>query len=135
MKEIYHADLIGNEDVVTEIVADLKDAMDAAFIAPHVNQQVQLACEEALTNIFLHGYAGEGWLSVSCVADNRGVTLILSDKARAYDPTLTKDPDIDQKLEDRPIGGLGIHLIREMMDEFTYQRSDDKNIITMVKRE
>ncbi len=134
MKEVYRAELIGNEDMVTTIVAALKDALQEASVASHVSQQMQLACEEALTNIFLHGYGGEGWIRVMCGMHDGAITLILSDKARAFDPTLVLDPDIDEKLEDRPIGGLGIHLIREMMDDFTYQRSDDANTITMIKR-
>ena len=60
------------------------------------------------------------------------VTLI--DHGIAFDPTLRKDPDITLSAEDRPIGGLGIFLIKKIMDEVSYQRVDERNVFIMKKK-
>ncbi len=134
MKEVYKAELFGGEELVATVVTAVREALEAAFIESHTSQQIQLSCEEALTNTFLHGYQGTGWIAVRCLVSEKEITLILSDKAQAFDPTMVADPDTKGDLEDRPIGGLGIHLIREMMDAFTYRRDEDTNIITFVKK-
>lgn len=57
----------------------------------------------------------------------------LEDDARPYDPTAVPHPDIDAPIEARPIGGLGIHFVREMMDGFAYRRSEGRNVVTLTK--
>ena len=50
-----------------------------------------------------------------------------------FNPTQQEDPDVTQSAEDRPIGGLGIFLVRQIMDDIRYERKDDKNILTLTK--
>jgi anti-sigma regulatory factor (Ser/Thr protein kinase) len=62
------------------------------------------------------------------------MTVVISDEGKPYDPTQKEDPDINLPVEDRPIGGLGIFLIRQIMDEVKYSREDRQNRLTLVKR-
>jgi serine/threonine-protein kinase RsbW len=96
---------------------------------------VQLATDEAVTNAILHGYDGkEGEVRVVAEADDQEVIIIVEDRAPAFDPVSFVSRDVSKDGEDRPIGGLGLILIRNVMDEVSYEHRDGKNIFTMVKR-
>ncbi|MEI6292250.1 MAG: ATP-binding protein [Methanomicrobiales archaeon] len=96
---------------------------------------VQLATDEAVTNAILHGYDGkEGEVHVAAEADDQEVIIIVEDRAPAFDPVSFVSRDVSKDGDDRPIGGLGLILIRNVMDEVRYEHRDGKNIFTMVKR-
>ncbi|MEI6840241.1 MAG: ATP-binding protein [Methanomicrobiales archaeon] len=96
---------------------------------------VQLATDEAVTNAILHGYDGkEGEVRVISEADDQEVVVIVEDGAPAFDPVTFVSRDVSLDGDDRPIGGLGLILIRSVMDEVGYRHEDGKNIFTMVKR-
>jgi anti-sigma regulatory factor (Ser/Thr protein kinase) len=96
---------------------------------------VQLATDEAVVNAIIHGYAGkEGEVRVIAEADDREVVVIVEDRAPAFDPVTFVSRDVSLDGDDRPIGGLGLILIRNVMDEVGYRRQDGKNILTMAKR-
>jgi anti-sigma regulatory factor (Ser/Thr protein kinase) len=65
-------------------------------------------------------------------ADGR-LTFVLSDSGKPFDPTQASEPDLTLQAEDRPIGGLGIFLVRQIMDSVEYRYSDGKNILTLTK--
>lgn len=95
---------------------------------------VQLAVEEAVTNSILHGYDGSvGIIAIRIESSPHHVVVEIADDAPAFDPLSMPDPDIGADLEDRKIGGLGIFLIRRLMNEVTYRYKDNKNILLMVK--
>lgn len=95
---------------------------------------VQLAVEEAVTNSILHGYEGAaGTIAIRIDTSPHHVAVEIADEAPAFDPLSMPDPDIGADLEDRKIGGLGIFLIRRVMDEVTYRYEGNKNILLMVK--
>jgi serine/threonine-protein kinase RsbW len=102
---------------------------DAAFA-------VRLAVEEAFTNVVRHGYGRRaGPVSVRVVADDAAVSATLEDRAPPFDPALAPKPDLESDLEDRAEGGLGWHLIRQMMDEVRYRPGPEGgNVVTLVKR-
>jgi serine/threonine-protein kinase RsbW len=96
---------------------------------------VQLATDEAVTNAILHGYDGkEGEVHVIAEADDKEVVVTVEDSAPEFDPVLFESRDVSLDGDDRPIGGLGLILIRNVMDEVKYRREDGKNIFTMMKR-
>ena len=100
-------------------------------ILPSIN----LALEEAVTNVILYAYPkgiyGPVELDASRVEDR--LVFVLSDSGKPFDPTARPDADISASLEDRPIGGLGIHLVRSIMDAVSYEYRDGRNILTMTK--
>jgi anti-sigma regulatory factor (Ser/Thr protein kinase) len=97
---------------------------------------VQVAVDEACTNIIEHGYSGEGQGDVECTCriDDDGLTVVLRDQGCPFDPSCAPPPDLDAKIEDRSNSGLGIYLMHQLMDEVRFQRSlRTGNVLTMVK--
>ena len=96
---------------------------------------VQLAVEEAVTNSILHGYDGtSGTIAIRIETTPHYITVEIADDAPAFDPLSVPDPDVNTDLEDRQIGGLGIFLIRRVMDEVSYRYEKNKNILVMEKK-
>jgi len=103
-------------------------------ISPDVLQRLDLVLEEALMNTALHGYGGKGGgMTVKLdFVDDGCLKLTLEDCGVPFDPTTASTPDLSIPVEERPIGGLGIHLIRSMSDTLTYHRDGKRNILTLV---
>ncbi len=98
--------------------------------------KVALASEEILVNIINYAYPeSSGDLSIECRKnDNKqGVTVIFTDRGISFDPLAKLDPDITKPVEEREIGGLGIFMVKKLMDNVKYERIDDKNILTIRK--
>jgi len=94
-----------------------------------------LAVNEALTNILLHGYDEKpGPVAVSVEADGADLLVRLTDDAPLFDPTAVPPPDINLPLEERPLGGLGVHMMRQLTDELIYNVNDNgKNQLVFLK--
>ena len=102
-----------------------------------IRRQVGIAVEEIYVNIASYAYApGTGPVTV-CVKTERtpaAIEITLIDRGIPYDPLKKPDPDFSSDLEDRPIGGMGIYMVKKSMDEMTYERRDDQNILRLMKR-
>ncbi len=98
---------------------------------------VQLAVDEASSNVMLYGYpdGGPGTLTVVCEIAEGTIRLTLSDDGKPFDPLTIEPPNLDTDLEHRRVGGLGVHFIRSVMDDVGYDYVDGKNVLCMVKRE
>ena len=96
---------------------------------------LNLVLEEALTNIILYGFDDGSRHSIEVNFKKTGDELSISvvDDGHAYDPTLKADPDITLSVEDRPVGGLGIFLIKKIMDKVEYQRKENRNYLILTK--
>jgi serine/threonine-protein kinase RsbW len=104
---------------------------------PETVGDVVLAVDEAVTNIILHGYQGQpGSLEIQVSKAEDKVTIGLRDQAPPFDPTAyEKKPDLSLPLNQRPLGGMGIYLIRNAVDEITYRvRPQGGNELTLVKK-
>ena len=101
---------------------------------PDLVFKLNLVLEELGVNIV--NYSGAtGDIEISLASDGERVTVEISDDGRPFNPLLDQEtPDISAPLGNRPIGGLGIHLVRSMMDEMSYSREDGKNKLAMTKR-
>jgi serine/threonine-protein kinase RsbW len=97
---------------------------------------LNLVLEEAFTNIVSYGYDDEAEhiIDIYFLKDGENLEITVSDDGHEWDPTMKEDPDITLSAEERPVGGLGIFLIRKMMDNVSYRRSDNLNILTMTKK-
>ena len=98
---------------------------------------IQLASNEAASNIIEHAYEGvsDGLLEISCGMRGDAITIILVDHGESFDPSEIPLPDLKADLSDRKIGGLGIFLMRKLMDEVHYEaRPNKNNVLTMIKR-
>jgi serine/threonine-protein kinase RsbW len=97
---------------------------------------VILATDEAATNVIVHGYVDQPGL-VEIALDRRGDALVITvrDQAAMFDPTGVPPPDLDLPLDQRTPGGMGVHLIRQLMDEVVYQTTPQGgNELTMIRK-
>jgi anti-sigma regulatory factor (Ser/Thr protein kinase) len=121
-------------DEIREFVGGI--ARDGGFGEKDV-YNIQLATDEAASNIIEHAYEGisDGVLDLSCGLEEAAIRIILIDYGEPFDPSAIPMPDLKADLSDRKIGGLGIFLMRKLMDEVHYEPRDDKsNVLTMIKR-
>ena len=96
--------------------------------------KINLVLEELGVNVVNHG-GDASEIEVSLAVSPDTVTVEIVDDGQPFNPlTDAPEPDLEAALEDRPIGGLGVYLVREMMDELHYTRQDGKNRLAMVKR-
>jgi serine/threonine-protein kinase RsbW len=114
----------------------LQDCWHVHGLAPAESFAFELALEEVFMNVAMHGTpAGSVVPQVECrlavAAD--AIELVVEDDGPAFDPLQQATPDLEAALEDRPVGGLGIHLLRQMMDEVAYLRAGQRNRLTMRK--
>jgi anti-sigma regulatory factor (Ser/Thr protein kinase) len=103
--------------------------------APKDLLALQLALEESITNVINHGYRdGERHtFTVDLTLEGRRITAVVSDDAPAYDPLARPEVDTSRSLAEREIGGLGVHLVKKLMDSARYERRDGRNVLTLVR--
>jgi serine/threonine-protein kinase RsbW len=114
----------------------INDACENAHVDPNTCMDLQLATEEACANVITHAYAGGGGeFCVRFEARGADAVITIHDRGRAFDPASVPPPNFDRPLEERPLGGLGLHLMHQLMDEvnFTFS-SETGNTLVMVKR-
>ena len=98
--------------------------------------QFDVAIDEIFSNIARYAYApGVGPVTVrfETQAEPKAAMLTFIDKGKPFDPLQAKEPDITASAEDRPVGGLGIFLVKKTMDEVTYEYRDGQNILRLKK--
>ncbi len=125
-----------NLDELRQVAAATEDIGLQENWSPAVVHQVDLAIEEIGNNIVRHGLdGGPGVIEITFTSDAEAITIEIADDGRPFNPlTDAPKPDLEAGLEDRPIGGLGIHLVLTMMDEMHYKREKERNHLTLVKR-
>jgi serine/threonine-protein kinase RsbW len=121
-------------------LASIRDFVESAATALGFDAALipntQLAVDEAATNIMLHGYQGRGG-SLELEVERRGSDLVvcLRDEAAPFDPTTIPTPDLTLPLAQRSPGGLGVHLMRQTMDELLHRvTATGGNELIMIKR-
>jgi anti-sigma regulatory factor (Ser/Thr protein kinase) len=120
-----------------EKIADfVMEAAERAGLSSQESFQVQMAVDEACTNIMQYAYGDErGSLQLCCNCEDDAFSVTITDHGKPFDPDQVPAPDLDSPLEDRSTGGLGIFFMRKMMDEIHFEFSDrEGNRLTMVKR-
>jgi anti-sigma regulatory factor (Ser/Thr protein kinase) len=97
---------------------------------------VRLAIEELVTNSIKFGYddSQEHVIDIALTVSDGQLMMVVTDDGRAFDPLAAPSPDLSHKLADRALGGLGIHSLRHLADVMSYERRDDKNRLTIIKR-
>ena len=105
-------------------------------IAPEVVFNLQLALEECATNVIMYAYPPEEKQTLLVTAElvEHDLVLTIEDGGLPFDPTQVAEADTTLSAEERPIGGLGIFLVRQLMDTVAYQRVEGKNQLTLMKR-
>lgn len=124
-------------DALAHISAFITDATTRAGLDEHAAWQVQLAVDEAATNIIQHGYdaGAPGEIELTWRTDNGQLIVTLRDRGRRFSPEHVPAPDITSPLEERQAGGLGIYLMGRLMDSVEFEFDDQNgNLLTMGKQ-
>lgn len=125
---------LGELERLHDAVAELGEAGNWS---PDLVYQVDLVLEELIVNTVNYGYDDDASheIEVTLISDEDVFTVEIIDDGHAFNPLNdAPEPDLDLGIEDRPIGGLGIHLMRVMMDDVHYRREQNKNHLTLIKR-
>jgi anti-anti-sigma factor len=121
---------------VARVNAAFAEFADAHALPAAVRRSLHVVLDELLKNVIAHGFAGRegGEVTVEAALLADRVCVTLTDDGRPFDPFGLAAPDTSLSLEQRRIGGLGIHLVRRMMDEVSYHRRADRNVVVLGKR-
>lgn len=101
-----------------------------------ITMQMNLALEEAVANVVNYAYPKgiKGNINIEAKCSDERLKFIITDNGVPFDPTKKEDVDTTLSVEERPIGGLGIFLVRQLMDSINYERIDGKNVLTLIKK-
>ncbi|MBQ7448337.1 MAG: ATP-binding protein [Paludibacteraceae bacterium] len=117
-------------------IPTLAEWIESLGLPQTLEMPINLALEEAVSNVMLYAYPKDkaGQVLVEAEKDRSQIVFTITDSGIAFDPTKQKEPDITLPAEERNIGGLGIFLVRQIMDSVQYERKDNKNILTLSKK-
>lgn len=121
---------------LSNLTAFIDEVGEAFSLAPDVVFNLNLVIEEAVVNVINYAYPKEEhqYIYLSAKLHEDSIVLVLTDTGKEFDPTLAPEADITLSAEEREIGGLGIFLIRQIMNEVRYERIDGKNVLTLEKK-
>lgn len=127
--------LRNNVQDVPQLAVFVDQVCEAAGFSASIAMQMNLAMEEAVVNVMNYAYPKgiEGEIRIEAQAANGRVTFVIIDSGTPFDPTAKEDADTSLSAEERPIGGLGIFLVRQLMDVVSYEYKDGKNMLMLQK--
>ena len=122
-----------------EEIIRLSKLIDEFGIENNINAdalyEINLALDEIITNIISYGFKDslEHFISVEGTLQNNSLEIKIEDDGIAFDPLSAPEPDLNNKIDQRQIGGLGIHLVKTLMQDISYKREKEKNILILIK--
>ena len=121
---------------ISKLATFIGELSEDLNFTPELNFNLNLVLEEAVSNVILYAYSKEVQKEITLLANisDNNLIFVLTDSGKEFDPTKVPDADVTLSAEEREIGGLGIFLIRQIMDTVEYQRIDGKNVLTMRKQ-
>ena len=131
-KEIKIKNQVGELEKVNTFIEEIGDELQLDM---ELLMNLNLVMEEMVSNVIFYAYPEGKTADIELSAECTGHTLtfVLSDKGREFDPTMKEDIDTGTDPADRELGGLGIYIVKNIMNEVTYQRLEGKNLLTMRK--
>jgi anti-sigma regulatory factor (Ser/Thr protein kinase) len=120
---------------LTSLAEQIDKLAEEWDLSPALAMNINLVVEEAVSNVIFYAYTDNGKheIRISISLKNKLLTIKITDDGISFNPLLKQQPDITLPAEDRPVGGLGIYLISQMMDEMNYSRKENQNILTLNK--
>lgn len=120
-------------------IGAVNDALERAAMAGEVPEMamraMQVALDELLTNAITHGKVSlNDPMQVDLIVEAQALRAVVSHAGPLFDPTQVAAPDTNASLQEREVGGLGLHLVRSMMDEFSYEHIDGRNVLRLGKK-
>lgn len=135
--ETYGLRVKAKSENLSRIAAFIGHVAERCDLGPKDTFDIQMAVDEACTNIIEHSYQGDesGTIEISYSYTDEECCITLRDFGGSFNPDAVPEPDINAPLEERPIGGLGLYFMRELMDSVEFEfNPEEGNILTMVKR-
>ncbi len=133
MKELTVEALVENIEKVTDFINEQLECIDCP---PKAQVQIDIAIDELFGNIAKYAYPkdnGPATVRFEYDPESKAAVITFFDRGIPYDPLSGKEPDTTLSVEERPIGGLGIYMVKKSMDEITYRYQDGQNILTIQK--
>lgn len=113
----------------------VNQAGTAAGVAPERIDMLVLAVEEAMTNVINYAYGDrEGEIILTAERQGNALVFEIKDQGKAFDPTQVEEPNVSLPAAEREPGGLGLFIIRKLMDGVHYRREQDTNVLTLTKQ-
>ena len=131
-KEIKIKNEVGELERVNQFVEEIGEELGLDM---ELQMNLNLVMEEMVSNVIFYAYPEGKHEEIELVAESDGkeLTFVLSDKGKEFDPTLKEDADPNVNPMERDIGGMGIYIVKNIMNKVTYQRLEGKNLLTMKK--
>ena len=129
--------ILANEiSEITKLNAFIEEIGNEFSLTPDIVFNLTLVLEEAVVNVINYAYPKEEhqFIYLSARLHEGSIIFVLTDTGKEFDPTLAPEADVTLGAEDRQIGGLGIFLIRQIMNEVKYERIEGKNVLTLEKK-
>ena len=123
-------------ETIPQLTEFIDSVAEEVGLEMSLTMSLNLALEEAVVNVMEYAYpeGQKGNVEIEVTADQEWMTFVIMDTGIAFDPTMKEDADTTLSAEERPIGGLGIFLVRQLMDVIDYKRQDNKNVLTLQKK-
>ena len=121
---------------INKLAVFIEELGEELNLTPDLVFNLNLVLEEAVSNVILYAYPKEEQQEIVLTAkmSDKNLIFVLTDAGKEFDPTQAPDADVTLSAEERQIGGLGIFLIRQIMNKVEYQRIDGKNVLTLGKQ-
>ena len=136
MSEILNLDVLTDREELNGITEAIEAFAESQDWSADLLFRINLVLEELVLNIMDYGHEDkEHHIKISLTSGDDMVTVHIEDGGHAFDPlTDAPEPDVDGPIENRSIGGLGVKLVREMMDDMSYRRENGRNYLTLSRR-
>jgi len=122
---------VGNLNMVVRFISE---RLEAAGCSMRQQAQMTIAAEEVFVNISRYAYGPKTGGATVRVSVEDEITVEFEDYGKPYNPIENKDPDVTARAETREVGGLGVFMVKKLMDDVEYRRDDGKNILTLRKK-
>ena len=131
-KELRIKNQISELEKVAQFVEEIGEELGLSM---ELQMNLNLVMEEMVTNVIFYAYpeGEEADIELLAKSDGKELTFVLSDQGKEFDPTAKEDADLDVNPADRELGGMGIFIVKNIMNKVTYQRLEGKNLLTMTK--
>ena len=135
MRDVFRMSVDADPAGAREVGAAFAGFAEARALPANVRRNLNVALDELLANAVSHGRTGRDPCSVTVEVklDQERVTVIVTDDGMPFDPFAQNAPDTTLSVEYRPIGGLGLHLVGQLMDQVSYERREGQNVVVLVK--
>ena len=131
-KELRIKNQVSELEKVAQFVEEIGEELGLNM---ELQMNLNLVMEEMVSNVIFYAYpeGEEAEIELLAKSDGKELTFVLSDQGKEFDPTAKEDADPDINPADREIGGMGIFIVKNIMNKVTYQRLEGRNLLTMTK--